>query len=220
MSPSPLSSILSSDGRRVVENQQVNSVGRNLLQQVSARERNQRSLQLRGAQRLELVRPLSTDDLNETGRRQEASCPSWNAVVRHLVQAAEGSTERTRRVELIRDEGRDRGVERGGRVDGKEVCKQTRNVGRRHRGAGDGVNGVLGTDPAREDVESWSENVNARTEVAEVCALVAQRGRADSDCLLGGGRRVGACIAVIIASGNSEVKASVDGTVDSSVKSA
>jgi hypothetical protein len=105
-----------------------------------------------------------------------------------------------------------------GGLEGKEVGKKTSNVGRGHRGTGDGVDGVLAADPGGLDVKTRSKDVVALAVVGEVGALVSKSAGTDGDGVLSGSRRVVAGVSVVVTGGNSEVDTSVDSSVDSLVK--
>jgi len=94
-----------------------------------------------------------------------------------------------------------------GGLERQEIREEASNMGRGHRGTRDGVGGVLATLPGREDVETRSKDVVALAEVGEVGTLVSGSGG------------VAAGVGVIVPSGNGEVDAGVDGSIDSQVKS-
>lgn len=105
-----------------------------------------------------------------------------------------------------------------GRLEGEHVGKEASNVGRSHRGTGDGVDGVLAADPGGLDVETRGEDVVALAVVGEVGTLISESAGTDGDGLLGSGRRVVARVGVVVTGGHGEVDASVNGSVDSLVE--
>ena len=105
-----------------------------------------------------------------------------------------------------------------GGLEGKKVGKETSNVGRSHRGTGDGVDGVLAANPGGLDVEAGSKDVVALAVVGEVGALVSESAGTNGDGVLSSSRRVVARISVVVTGGNSEVDTGVDSSVDSLVE--
>lgn len=118
------------------------------------------------------------------------------------------------RGELINSEGRVLG-----RLERDEVGQETSDVGRGHRGTGNGVDGVLAANPGGEDVETRSKDVSALSVVGEVGTLVLKRRGGNSHGVLRGSRRVVAGVSIVIASGNGEVQTSLDTSVDGILKS-
>lgn len=74
------------------------------------------------------------------------------------------------------------GIRRGGK--GEEVGEEAANVGGGHRGSGDGVGGILASDPGGQDVETGGEDVDAGTVVGKVGAGVSKGGCTDGHCFL------------------------------------
>ena len=107
----------------------------------------------------------------------------------------------------------------GGR-QGDVVGQETGNVGGGHGGSGDGVDGVLAASPGGQDVQTRSEDISALSVVGEVSTLVSQGRSTNSDGLLGSGGGVIASISVVVTGSDSEVKTSVDSSVDSEIQSA
>lgn len=105
-----------------------------------------------------------------------------------------------------------------GGLEGKKVGKETSNVGRGHRGTGDGVDGVLAANPGGLDVKTGSKDVVALAVVGEVGALVSESAGTNGDGVLSGSRRVVARVSVVVTGGNSEVDTGIDSSVDSLVK--
>lgn len=91
-------------------------------------------------------------------------------------------------------------------------------MGRGHGGTGDGVGGVLRTDPGGKDVETRSENVVALSVVGEVGTLVKECGGTDCDGVRSSSWGVVTRIGVVVTGGNSEVDTSVNSGVDSKVE--
>lgn len=77
-----------------------------------------------------------------------------------------------------------------GRLKREEVGKETSDVGRGHRGTGDGVDGVLAANPGGLDVETGSKDVIALAVVGEVGTLVSKSAGANGDSVLSGSGRV------------------------------
>jgi len=75
-----------------------------------------------------------------------------------------------------------------GGLEGKKVGEETSNVGRSHRGTGDGVDGVLAANPGGLDVKTGSKDVVALAVVGEVSALVSESAGTDGDGVLSGSR--------------------------------
>lgn len=121
-------------------------------------------------------------------------------------------------LKLLRGDIRDSEGRVLGGLEGKEVGEKASNVGRGHRGTGDGVDGVLAADPGGLDVKAGSKDVVALAVVGEVGTLVSERAGTDGDGLLGGSGRVVAGVSVVVAGSDSEVDASVDSSVDSLVE--
>lgn len=105
-----------------------------------------------------------------------------------------------------------------GGLKGNKVGQETSNVWGSHGGTGDGVDGVLATDPGGLDVQTWGEDVDALAVVGEVGTTVSEGGGTDGDGVLGSSWGVVASVGVIIAGGNGEVDAIVNGGVDSQVQ--
>ena len=105
-----------------------------------------------------------------------------------------------------------------GGLEGKKVGEETSNVGRSHRGTGDGVDGVLAANPGGLDVKTGSKDVVALAVVGEVGALVSESAGTNGDGVLSGSRRVVARVSVVVTGGNSEVDTGIDSSVDSLVK--
>lgn len=103
-------------------------------------------------------------------------------------------------------------------LEGQEVGQEPGDVGGGHRGAGDGVDGVLAANPGRLDVQAGGKDVSTLSVVGEVRALVAEGGGTDGDGLLGGSGRVVASIGIVITGSDGEVDARLDGSVDSHVE--
>ncbi|KAI6764450.1 hypothetical protein HG530_008239 [Fusarium avenaceum] len=99
------------------------------------------------------------------------------------------------------------------------VGQKTSNVGRGHRSTGDGVDGVLGADPGRLNVQTGGKDVSALSVVREVGTAIIESRGTDSDGLGGGSGGVVASISVVVASGNSKVNTGANGSVDSGIES-
>lgn len=99
------------------------------------------------------------------------------------------------------------------------VGEETSNVGRGHGGTRDGVDGVLGSDPGRLNVQTGSEDVSALSVVGEVGTAVIKSRGTDGDGLRSSSGGVVAGISVVVASGDSKVNTSADGSVDGSIES-
>lgn len=99
------------------------------------------------------------------------------------------------------------------------VGEETSNMGRGHGGTRDGVDGVLGSDPGRLNVQTGSEDVSALSVVGEVGTAVIKSRGTDGDGLRSSSGGVVAGISVVVASGDSKVNTSADGSVDGSIES-
>lgn len=107
----------------------------------------------------------------------------------------------------------------GGRLEGEEVGQKTADVGRGHGSSGDGVDGMLASDPGGLDVQARSEDVGTFAEVGEVSTLISKSRGADGDGVLRASRRVVASISVIVTGSNGKVHANSDSLVNNTVQS-
>jgi len=107
-----------------------------------------------------------------------------------------------------------------GGCQGDVVGQQTGDVRRCHGGAGNGVGGMLATNPGGEDVQTRGEDVSALAVVGEVSTLISQGGGANSDGLLGSSGGVVAGVSVVITGSNSEVNTSVNSGIHSEIQGA
>ena len=107
----------------------------------------------------------------------------------------------------------------GGRRKRQEVGEEAADVRRCHGSTGDGVGGILGSDPGGQDVKTGGKDVDAFAVVGEVGTGIGKGGSSDGDGLLCGGGGVVAGILVIVSGSDGEVKTGIDGSVNSEIKS-
>lgn len=101
-------------------------------------------------------------------------------------------------------------------LESKKVSTETGNVGRSHRGSGDGVGAARGS-PGGDDANTRGEDVDNGAVVAEGGDAVAAVGGANgADSGLRSGRVVGS-IGTVVTGGNSEEKSSTDSAGGSGV---
>jgi len=87
-------------------------------------------------------------------------------------------------------------------VEAEEVCGETSNVRSSHGSSRDHVG--LPIIPSGNDVQAGSEDINGGTIVGEEGPLIIDIRSGDSDRLCNTGRRVVACIIVIVSSGDGD----------------
>lgn len=92
-------------------------------------------------------------------------------------------------------------------------------MGGSHRGAADGVDGVLAANPGRENAETRAEDVDTFSPVGEVGTAIIKGRGSNGDGLGSSSGGVVASISVVIASGDGEVDTSIDSGVDNVVES-
>ncbi len=114
--------------------------------------------------------------------------------------AAEGRRENAGRLDRDHVVGSvERGVELRGGVDGKEVSEETSGMGRCHRGSRESRGGGLAALESRQNVETRGEDVDARTVVREIRALVTESRCSNSHSKLRGRGGVVARVTVIVS---------------------
>jgi hypothetical protein len=94
-------------------------------------------------------------------------------------------------------------------------CKRTRRC---HRGATDCVSSGWIAVPSAQNVETWSEHVDACTPVGEVCTTILECGCADSDGLFGTSRRVIAGVFVVVTSSDCNMETAIDSSIDDAIQ--
>lgn len=92
-------------------------------------------------------------------------------------------------------------------------------MGRGHGGTRDLVGSVLAADPGGENVETRGEDIVALAVVGEVGTLISESRGTDGDGLLGTSRRVPAGVGVVVTGSDGKVDTSIDGSVNSKIKS-
>lgn len=90
------------------------------------------------------------------------------------------------------------GVELLRRIDGQKVCKKTSHVRGCHRCTRQSWSGVFTTYIRRNNVESRSKYVNARSVVREIGTLIAESGGTNGNCFCRRSRRVIASITIVV----------------------
>lgn len=105
----------------------------------------------------------------------------------------------------------------GRRLEGEEVGQETADMGRGHGSSGDGVDGVLASNPGGLDVQARSEDVGTFAVIGEVSTLISKSRGTDGDGVLRASRRVVASISVIITGSNGKVHANSNSLVNNAV---
>lgn len=158
------------------------------------------------------------DDGGVVGLTATVPCEQVLGVARDVGESALGGNRDEVGLELLRGDVGD-GVSRVlGWLERKQVGEESSNVRRGHRGTGDGVDGVLASNPGGLNVKAWGKDVIALAVVGEVGTLVGESASTDSDSVLSSGRRVVAGVGVVVASSHGEVDASLNSGVDGLVE--